>query len=356
MTQSLSEILRCAQNDKIENHIHQNNGKRRREMSKDMKERLDPEIAGPLEIFMNQMGGAMDMQDLPALRAASEQMLAGMKDQMPVIEGVTTEDRRVAGPADAPDVAVRIYRETGRPDTLPALLWIHGGGYMLGSIEQEDISAKRITLAGECVTVSVDYRLAPENPFPAPLEDCYAVLKWLASHTDELEIDPDRIAIGGASAGGGLAAGLALLARDRGEVDIISQFLIYPMIDDRNITPASETLADTLMWTRESNLMGWRAYLGSEPGGEGVSPYASALRADDLTGLPPAYIAVGELDLFLEESVAYARRLIGSCIPTELHVYPGACHGFDMMAPDAYISRQFTDDFYRALQHLLHRR
>jgi acetyl esterase/lipase len=324
-------------------------------MSKNMMERLDPELAGPIKAFLKLMGGGVKLDDLPAVRANSASMTAAMKAQMPVIKGITAEDRILPGPKGAPDVAVRIYQKTKRPDTLPALLWIHAGGYMLGSIEQEDISAKRLTLAGECVTVTVEYRLAPENPFPAPVEDCYAALKWLASHAVELGVDPHRIAIGGASAGGGLTAGLALLARDRSEVDIMFQFLLCPMLDDGNIAPASETLPDTIMWTRESNLIGWRAYLGGEPGGEDVSPYASALRATDLTGLPPAYIAVGELDLFAQESATYAQRLIEACVPTELHVYPGACHGFDMMAPDAYVARQFTTDFYQALKQALHR-
>jgi acetyl esterase/lipase len=322
---------------------------------KNMMERLDPEIAGPLEGFMKVMGDIkFNLEDLPAMRANGAQMMAVMIGQLPAIEGVTTEDRIVPGSEGAPDVAIRVYKPTDRPADLPALLWIHGGGYILGSVEQDDMRAKTMTLEGKCVTVSVEYRLAPENPFPAPLEDCYAALKWTASHAGEFSIDKNRIAIGGASAGGGLAAGLALLARDRAEVDVMFQFLIYPMIDDCNIVPANDTLPDTLMWTRESNLMGWRAYLGCEPGGKDISPYASVMRATDLAGLPPAYIAVGELDLFAEENMTYARRLIESCVPTELHVYPGGCHAFDGMAPEAYVSRQFTDDFYRALKRALH--
>ena len=225
----------------------------------------------------------------------------------------------------------------------------------MGNIEQDDLMAKRFTTAADCVTVSVEYRLAPEHPFPAPVEDCYAALKWLFSHTRELGIDPTHIAIGGASAGGGLAAGLALLARDRAEVNIAFQLLIYPMIDDCNIRPASKSAPDTILWTRESNLIGWRCYLGCNPGGKGVSPYAAALRATDLRGLPPAYIAVGELDLFANESVEYARRLLQAGVTAELHVYPGAFHGFDGMAPGANVSQRFTADYYRALKLALYR-
>ena len=317
-------------------------------------DRLHPDLVGPIKLIQSQPGGGLSFDDIPAARVAFIEMMEAMKDLMPVIEGVTTEGRMVPGPSGAPDVAVRVYYPDNRPAILPALLWIHGGGYIVGNIEQEDIGAKLLTLAGECVTVSVEYRLAPEHPFPAPVEDCYAALKWLASHTDELGVDVNRIAIGGGSAGGGLAAGLALLARDRAEVDIIAQFLIYPMIDDRNTEPASDILPDTLLWTRESNLIGWRSYLGCEPGGDTISCYAAASRADDLTGLPPAYIAVGDIDLFAQEDVDYARRLIKAGVPAELHVYPGGCHAFDTMAPGADICRQFNNDFYRALNRTLH--
>jgi acetyl esterase/lipase len=323
-------------------------------MDKSMMDRLNPELAGPVRAMMKMQGDGLNLDDIPAARAAGEQMMAAMKGQMPVIEGVTAQDRQVPGTEGDPDVMVRIYRPTDRTGALPALLWLHGGGYILGNIEQEDISAKELTLAGNCVTVVVEYRLAPENPFPAPVEDCYAALKWLSTHADEIGVDGSRIAIGGGSAGGGLAAGLALLARDSAEVDVIFQFLIYPMMDDRNTAPASDVLPDTLFWTRESNKIAWRAYLGCEPGSDGVSCYAAASRATELAGLPPAYIAVGEIDLFASEDIEYARRLIEAGVCTELHVYPGGCHAFDMMAPEAEISRQFTSNFYQALRRALH--
>ena len=325
-------------------------------MNKDMMDRLNPELVGPVRMMMDMRGEGLNFDDIPAARAAGEQMMAAMKDQLPVIEGVTTEDRKIPGPDGDPAVAVRIYRPENRSGNLPALLWIHGGGYMLGNIEQDDFSVREMTLAGDCVTVSVEYRLAPENPFSAPLEDCYAALKWLARNAGKLGVDQKRIAIGGASAGGGLAAGLALLARERGEIDIMFQFLIYPMIDDRNIAPPGDDLPDSLFWTRESNKIGWRSYLGCEPGIDGISCYAAASRATDLAGLPPAYITVGEIDLFAQEDIDYARKLIDAGVCTELHVYPGGCHAFDMMAPDAAISRQFADDFNRALKRVMHKK
>jgi acetyl esterase/lipase len=317
-------------------------------MSLDLSEQLDTELKGPIQQMLKVMPPT-NFNDLPAARIASKTTFGAMKAQMPPVPGVVTEDYNIPGPKGAPKVAVRLYRPGKNYGTRPTLLWIHGGGYMLGDIDQEDPSCKQYALAGKCNVLSVDYRLAPENPYPAPLEDCYAALKWLAAHAKELGADVDRIAIGGASAGGGLAAGLALLARDRAEVKVFYQMLIYPMLNDCNIQPASKTLPDALFWTRASNLMGWRCYLGCDPGGKDVSYYASAFRAKDLKGLPPAYIATGDIDLFAKEAIEYARRLIEVNIPTELHVYPGGCHAFDMLVPTADISKRFTGDIFRAL-------
>jgi acetyl esterase/lipase len=320
----------------------------------EMNSRLDPELAGPLETFLSLTGGGFNLHDIPAARKQRNELAAAQLAKAPVIEGVTSEDRHVPGPQGDPDVLVRIYQPTDRPATLPALLWIHGGGYVVGRVEQDDLFAKRLSRFANCVIASVEYRLPPEHPYPAPVEDCYAALTWFAAHADEFGVDTSRIAIGGASAGGGLAAGLALLTRDRGEVGLAYQLLIYPMIDDRNIAQASETAPDTYVWTRENNLMGWRAYLGREPGGADVSPYAAAARATDLSGLPPAYIPVGDLDLFLGENIDYARRLLAAGVPTELHVYPGGFHGFDGMAPGADIAQRFAADRDNALRRILH--
>jgi acetyl esterase/lipase len=318
-------------------------------MSRNLCECLDYELKGPVTRMMS-MPMNISFENIAAARNAPRPMM----QNPPVIKGVISEDRMAPGPQGAPAVPVRIYRPEKEKGVLPALLWMHGGGYMFGNIEQEDLLAKQFTLGGNCITASVEYRLAPENPFPAPLEDCYAALKWLAAHASELKIDPSRIAIGGASAGGGLASGLALLARDRAEVNLIFQMLVYPMMDDRNINPASDSLPETILWTRKNNLLGWRAYLGCEPGGKELSCYAAASRALDLKGLPPAYITVGDLDLFAQEDIEFARKLIVASVPTELHVYPGACHAFDMMVPDADISKRFNADIHRALRRALH--
>nr|WP_239523218.1 alpha/beta hydrolase [Geodermatophilus normandii] len=228
------------------------------------------------------------------------------------------------------------------------MYWVHGGGHVLGDVEQDDPFLCDVVLDTGAVCVPVDWRRAPEHPFPAALEDCHAGLRWVADHADDLGLDPGRLVVGGASSGGGLAAGLALLARDRGDVGIAGQFLVYPMLDDRAVTPSSRAITHPHVWNGESNRLAWRAYLGGAADGD-VSPYAAPARATDLTGLPPTWLATAELDLFLDEDVDYAQRLIAAGVPTELHVYRGAVHGFDLFAPDAEVSRRYLADRAAAL-------
>jgi acetyl esterase/lipase len=315
-------------------------------------DQLDPELRAVVEKLATDR--PLDLNNIPTARAKMNKMVTALLATFPAVEGVTSQDQLVPGAKGDPAVRVRVYRPDDQPNKLPALLWIHGGGYVMGDIDQDDRLMKQLVKRIGCVAVSVDYRLAPEHPFPAPVEDCYAGLKWLFTHADELGVEPTRIAIGGASGGGGLAAGLALLARDRGEVQVAFQLLIYPMIDDRNVTPASYAITDPRMWHRESNRLGWKAYLGRDGGGADVSPYAAATRAKDLSKLPPAYIPVGALDLFVDENIEYAQRLIQAGVPTELHVYPGAFHGFDLFAPSAKVSKQFKADRDDALKRALH--
>jgi acetyl esterase/lipase len=315
-------------------------------------DQLDPELKAVVEKLPTDR--PLDLSQIPAARVKMKKMVTTLLANLPAVEGVTSQDHFVPGRQGDPPVRVRVYRPDDQASELPALYWIHGGGYVMGDIEQDDRLMKQTVKRIGCVAASVDYRLAPENPFPAPVEDCYAGLKWLSGHAHELGIEPSRIAIGGASGGGGLAAGLALLTRDRGEVQVAFQLLIYPMIDDRNVTPASYAITDPRMWNRESNRLGWKAYLGRDGGGADVSPYAAAARAGDLTNLPPAYIPVGALDLFVDENIEYAQRLIQAGVPTELHVYPGAFHGFDLFAPSATVSKQFKSDRDGALRRALH--
>jgi acetyl esterase/lipase len=236
-------------------------------------------------------------------------------------------------------VSVRLHRPAGGDGgPWPALLWIHGGGFVIGNAVQEDDRCREIARELGAVVAAVDYRVAPEHPFPVPLHDCHDALTWLARLD---EVDASRVAIGGASAGGGLAAGLALLARERGEVRPVFQLLVYPMLDDRTATRDCGYERRLRLWNSSSNRFGWRSYLGCEPGSEGVSALAAPARADDLSGLPPAWIGVGSLDLFHDEDVAYADRLQAAGVPCELRVVDGAYHGFDVVHHAAPVSREF---------------
>ena len=295
----------------------------------------------------------LDLTDIPTARVMMAELRAQMQ-QEPMPEGVTVDDVLVPGPEGAPDVMVRLYRPAGLEPGAPALYHVHGGGMVLGSVEMNDLSCAVQADRARALVASVEYRLAPEHPFPAPLEDCYAGLQWLSSSADELGIDARRIAIGGASAGGGLAAGLALLARDRGGPPICFQMLVYPMLDDRNITASSHAIHDPRIWNRQANLAGWNAYLGGHAGADDVSYHAAPARAEDLSGLPPAYINVGDLDLFLDEDVDYACRLMAGGVPVELHVYPGAFHGSNMLVSRSALSQRWTEDELAALERALH--
>jgi acetyl esterase/lipase len=228
-------------------------------------------------------------------------------------------------------VGVRLHRPAGVSQPGPALLWIHGGGYVIGTAQQDDALCARFARKLGITVAAVDYRLAPEHPYPAPLEDCYAALTWLAALP---AVDPSRVAIGGASAGGGLAAALALLARDRGEVTPIAQLLAYPMLDDRSgSTPENPNYR---MWSPKSNRFGWAAYLGNAD-----PKVAVPARHEDLSGLPPAWIGVGTNDLFHDEDLAYAERLTAAGVPCHVEVVTGAFHGFDLLLPKATVSQSF---------------
>ncbi len=245
---------------------------------------------------------------------------------------VAREERTIPGPAGNPEVRVLIHRPDGATGALPAILYLHGGGFVAGTPDMMDPASRALAQESGAVVVAVQYRLAPETPFPGPVEDCHAALAWLFGQADALGVDPARIAVFGHSAGAGLAAALALLARDRGELRLRAQFLIYPMLDPRTGTsdaPVDNSTTGEFLWTRAANRFGWDAMRG----GQDVAParlghFAPAL-APDLAGLPATFIAVGALDLFLEEDVAYALRLSRAGVPVEAHVYPGGVHGFE---------------------------
>jgi acetyl esterase/lipase len=314
----------------------------------DLDRRLDPEVAAALAALP-----ILDLSDIPAARETMLERRAAAATGARPSPTVVRQDHMVSGLNGAPDVRVRHYRPASQSGALPCLYWIHGGGHVLGEVGQDDLVMDHIVDTVGCAAVSVDWRRAPEHPFPAPMDDCYAGLTWTHRQAAELGLDPERIAIGGASSGGGSAAGLALLARDLGEVTVCFQLLIYPMLDDRNVSPASVTLTDPRVWNRASNLTGWRAYVGDAAGTDRVSRYAAPARATDLAGLPPAYLAVGDLDLFIDEDIEYAQRLQQAGVPTELHVYPGGSHAFESYAPATALARRFVRDRDEALRRAL---
>jgi acetyl esterase/lipase len=250
--------------------------------------------------------------------------------------GVDVESHDVDG------VRIFVHRPS-RPASVPraALLWLHGGGLIAGTAAADHGLCGRLAAELDLVVVAVDYRLAPEHPCPAALEDCYAALRFLHAAAGELGADPARIGIAGASAGGGLAATLAQLALDRGEVPVALQLLLYPMLDDRTTLRRPARGVGRVGWTPRSNRFAWRAYLGRRPRSSDAPPYAAASRRGDLTGLPPAWLGVGELDLFRDETVAYGRRLAEAGVPVEVHVEPRMFHGADLMFPDAPPMRRF---------------
>jgi acetyl esterase/lipase len=237
----------------------------------------------------------------------------------------------------SPTTSVRLYRPRGAPAVSPGILWIHGGGYVAGAAMMDDRLAQRAADASGALVASVEYRLAPEHPYPGALDDCSAALHWLAMRRD---VDRQRIALVGVSAGGGLAASLALRCRDAGVIPLAGQVLVYPMLDDRTVQRSTPTRARG--WPPEDNAFGWRSYLGCAPGSAGVSFYAAPARCPDLSGLPPAWIGVGSADLFHDENVDYANRLRDAGVPAQLDVAAGAFHGFDRVGPFTAVARRFT--------------
>jgi len=250
-------------------------------------------------------------------------------------------------------VPVRVHRPRDLRAPAGCIVSFHGGGYVAGSYDSDDIVFDRWCPKLGAVGVSVQYRLAPEVPYPGPLEDCYQALRWVRDNADELGVDPDMVGVHGVSAGGGLAAALALLVRERGDAPLRFQALDCPMLDDRQQTGTSQ-LDGLHVWSRESNEFGWRSYLGDLYGSAHVPSTAAPAREVDLSGLPPAFVSVGSIDGFRDEDVDYAMRLMDAGVPTELHVYPGAPHGYHL-APRSAIFRQARLDLFGWLERQLHR-
>ncbi|MFD9634854.1 alpha/beta hydrolase [Streptomyces violascens] len=291
-----------------------------------MEHKLDPELEAFISLFPR-----ADLTDPVKERVNFAALAASVP--APDISNLDVEDVMV--PADPP-VPVRIYRPREAQGTL---IWLHGGGFVMGDVETEHPWAARIAEASGAVVISVGYRLAPENPFPAAPDDAYAVLTWAARNAAELGIDPDRIAVGGHSAGGGLAAAIALRARDEQGPRIHFQLLNQPGLDDRQQTWSAREFTDTPWMTRDKITASWRHYLGSTP----ASPYAAPARATDLTGLPPAYVATAEYCPNRDEDITYALRLLQSGVSVELHQWPGTFHGSQALLSAEVSQRQIAE-------------
>jgi acetyl esterase/lipase len=289
---------------------------------------VDPEIGESLRGFPDFDFSA---ENIPAMRSGT------------MFEPQSAPDiERVELTTDRGDVALSLLRLVDSADEPPVLYWMHGGGMVIGNRYMDDARLIEWCRWLGCVCVSVEYRLAPEVPYPGPLDDCQEGLRFIVEHAHELRIDPRRVGIGGRSAGGALAAGLALRCRDGANVSLAFQYLEYPMLDDRGLTVSSQ-LEGLPIWTRESNAFGWRSYLGDRYGTDDVPADAAPARANELSGLPSTFIGVGTADCLRDESIDFAARLCRAAVPTELHVYAGAVHGFDMFA-DTAVARTAARD------------
>ena len=300
-------------------------------------DRVDPELREMLAGFPERV---LDFSaGIDVVRKQFAETRAQVAAMFPEVPGVVMRDTTVPG-----DVLVRVYEKEGRVGPSPAIYWIHGGGMVVGAYDEQDFLCKTWADRFDALVVSVEYRLAPEHPYPAPVEDCYAGLLWLWQSADELGVDQARITVVGASAGGGLAAGTCLLARDRGVVVPCAQVLLYPMIDDRDATPSNREITYSKVWHRDANVYGWTSYLGDLYGTDDVPIYAAPARAtaEQLRGLPPAFIDVGELDAFRDEDIEYAQKLLQAGVPTELLVTPGAFHASESYHPGAASSRRIN--------------
>ncbi|WEH13432.1 alpha/beta hydrolase fold domain-containing protein [Streptomyces sp. VNUA24] len=313
---------------------------------------FDPELAAVLADLGDQAPTTATPEDIPAAR---ERLRAEVplptNDELSCGGLFEVWERTVPGPPGAPGVSLLICRPTSVPGPRPIVYFTHPGGMIVGT----NRLGLPLDWAEELglVVVSVEYRLAPEHPHPAPVEDCYAGLVWTAEHAGEIGGDPDRLVLAGGSAGGGLAAALALLARDREGPRLLGQLLMCPMLDDRNDTFSAHQMAGLGVWDRSANETGWNALLGERRGTDTVEPYAAPARAADLSGLPPAFIDVGSAETFRDEDVTYASRIWQAGGSAELHVWPGGFHGFDGLVPRAALSADAREARLRWLRRLL---
>ena len=314
-----------------------------------IKKRIyDPEVEEVASIFPR-----LDISNVPEARATLETFIEDLAKQgveRPTDDRIEEIERMIPGPGGARDVLIRIYMPKDRTGAGPGFVNFHGGGFVLGDLESEHPRCLIMAAQGGAVSIGVDYRLAPENPFPAGVEDCYCALQWVVEHAQELKINPAKIAIGGCSAGGNLTAAVALMARDRGGPRAALQMLFYPVIDDHCDTPSMLDGAGLYIWDYQNSLDMWHHYIGRDR--STVSPYASPARAGNLSGLPPAYVITCEHDPLRDEALIYATRLLQAGVPVDLHNYAGTVHGFDFLTQSGISLRavkEGVEAFQRAM-------
>lgn len=302
-----------------------------------LNERIHPELKAAFEAA-------------PAMTITAETLSSLQKyfviapEALPKDDAVEVHDEVIGG-----KLRVMVYKPKSDAEKLPGLLWIHGGGHILGTPEQDAALCIRFAKEAGCIVVAPDYRLAPEHKYPADVEDCYNALVWM---TENLPVRKDRVAVSGQSAGGGLTAAVALMARDKKAPAIHFQMPLYPMLDCRTITPSTYQITDHRVWCRDFNLTAWKIYLGDDVNADNVKDvpaYVSPALAEDVSNLPPAYIMVGGLDPFRDESIAYAQRMMQAGVPVELHVVPGCTHGFEVGFPDAEVSKRAMNEYVKAM-------
>ena len=297
-----------------------------------LDERIHPDLK---ESFANYPEMNITAETLPEIQKSLSKIL----ESLPKDDAVEVYDEMITS-----TLRVRVYKPKSEQKDFPGLLWIHGGGHIMGIPEMNEALCIRFAKDAGCIVAAPDYRLAPEHKYPADVDDCYAALVWM---TENLPVRKDKIAVSGQSAGGGLTAAVALMARDKKGPAICFQMPLYPMLDCRNITPSVNQIADHRVWCKDFNVTAWKMYLGDDV--KEVPAYASPALAEDLSNLPPAYIMVGQLDPFRDEDISYAQRMLQAGVPVELHVIPGVTHGFEGIFPAAEVSRRAVNEYVKAL-------
>lgn len=307
---------------------------------------ITSDLAAVLAAIPKGENGIFDITDVEGTRAAVRELSASIAAQTPEYPGITTEDLTVPRP-DGGETGIHVLRPDAEGE-LPVVLWFHGGGQVLGYAAQDDPNLKRMIDEVGCAVVSVEYRLAPEHRAPAGAEDALAAYRYVVGNAESLGFDRSRIGIAGMSGGGAIAAALSLMIRDQGLPRPLFLSLHYAMLDDRNETASSREIVDLGVWDRRSNLLAWSHVLGDDP--QDVSPYQAPARATDLTGLPPTFLAIAELDVVRDENLHFGWQLIAAGVPVELHHFPGAFHAWDLFAPDSRQGRQLNAAWYDYLR------